>query len=101
MDYEQCANSVTTIIKSHWNATAPDPKQMTVPVTFTHDRKIAAGCVVFVVEADGSYEAKAFDSRYPLIDQTIRDVYHAAYFECDDYLDKVQPLMDAVAAKLK
>lgn len=44
---------------------------------------------------------KDFDQRYPDIDPEVQHIYHAAYFECDDDLEKKQDLIDEVAKALE
>jgi hypothetical protein len=99
MKFETIVNNVAHSIKLRQERAGIE--QISLPVTFTHEHKIAAGCVVFVVAPDGSYEAKDFDQRYPDIDPEVQRIYHAAYFECDDDLEKKQDLIDEVAKALE
>lgn len=98
MKFETIVNNVAHSIKLRQAKNGID--QFTLPVTFTHKYKIAAGCVVFIVAPDGSYQAKAFDQRYPDIDPEVQHIYYGAYFECDEDIDKMQPLIDAVAEQV-
>ncbi|ANK59924.1 MULTISPECIES: hypothetical protein [Loigolactobacillus] len=75
-------------------------QQVSFPVTFTHNKKEATGCLIFVVEKDGQYQAKKFSERYMNIDDPAVHVYHGAYYECDDDLDRRDELIDVIAGKL-
>lgn len=74
--------------------------EIALPVSFTHEHKIAAGCVIFIVAPDGSYQVKTFDQGYGDIDKKMQQIYHNAFYECDDDLDQLQPLVKAVADQL-
>ncbi|MFC6170599.1 hypothetical protein [Loigolactobacillus jiayinensis] len=92
---------VTDIVKTIKHRQAqPTGAQLALPVTFTHEHKIAAGCIVFIVEPDGSYQARQFDVRFPDIDAAVQAIYHAAYFECDADSDQMEPLIAAVKQQL-
>lgn len=78
----------------------PGFQQITLPVTYTHEHKIAAGCTIFIIEPNGDYDVKNFDVRYADIDPKIQQIYHAAYFEADEDLDARDDLIKNVAAAI-
>ncbi|MFD0897022.1 hypothetical protein [Loigolactobacillus binensis] len=99
MTFEGIVEDVVKTIKNRRQRQSGEP--FTLPVTFTSKHKIAPGCVVFIVATDGHYQAQKFDVRYPDIDEKVQAIYHGAYFECDDDVDQMAPLIAAVAAQLK
>ncbi|MDN5575103.1 MAG: hypothetical protein L0G32_03885 [Pediococcus sp.] len=72
-------------------------RECTFPVTFTRDGyKEADGCAIFLMEPDGKYTVKKFDTRYMDVDDPIRGIYHGAIFDCEEEPDKMDALIEAV-----
>ncbi|WP_412989008.1 hypothetical protein ACLJJ6_08665 [Pediococcus siamensis] len=76
--------------------------ECTFPVTFTRDGyKEADGCIIFLVEPDGSYTVKKFPTRYMDVQDPVRKIYHGAIFDCDEEPTAIDKLIETLADRVK
>lgn len=73
-------------------------QHITLPITFTHDRKEAVGCVIFDLPAkgQGDYSVHRFDQRYGMVQDPVRQVPHSTLYDCEADWDQADELVAAV-----
>ncbi|KRL75078.1 hypothetical protein FC17_GL002974 [Secundilactobacillus paracollinoides DSM 15502 = JCM 11969] len=97
MTRDTIINNILATLKTRQNnAKGVQTREMTFPITFTHEHKEAAGCAIIHVQPDGQYEVKSFDSKYANVEDPWRTIYHAALYDCDEDLDGRESLIDAI-----
>lgn len=97
MTRDTIINNILATLKTRQNnAKGVQTREMTFPITFTHEHKEAAGCAIIHVQPDGQYEVKSFDSKYANVEDPWRTIYHAALYDCDEDLDGRDSLIDAI-----
>ncbi|GEL15406.1 hypothetical protein PCE01_12080 [Pediococcus cellicola] len=76
--------------------------ECTFPITFTRDGyKEADGCLILLMEPDGKYSIKKFDTRYMDVKDPVRQIYHAAIFDCDDEPTVIDDFIKSLDDKVK
>lgn len=97
MTRDMIIGNISSILKLRKQHPSSAFKECTLPITFTHAKKEAVGCVILLVEPNGDYSINKFDSKYADIDDPVRKINHATLFDCDDDIDTMDDLLKAVA----
>ncbi|KRN65213.1 hypothetical protein IV80_GL000422 [Pediococcus cellicola] len=53
------------------------------------------------MEPDGKYSIKKFDTRYMDVKDPVRQIYHAAIFDCDDEPTVIDDFIKSLDDKVK
>lgn len=73
-------------------------QHVTLPITFTHERKEAVGCVIFDLPAkgQGDYSVHRFEQRYGMVQDPVRKVPHSTLYDCETDWDQADELVTAI-----
>lgn len=97
MTQEMIISNINSILAGRKESQRANAAIETLPITFTHEKKEAVGCAILLVQADGSYEVQKFESKFADVKDQIADYYHATVFDCDDDLEVMDGLLEALA----
>lgn len=96
MTREMIVSNITSSLLQRRNREDLHFKACTFPVTFTHNKKEAAECMILSIQPDGTYTTRKFETKFADIQDPIRDEYHAALFDCDDDTDQMDTLLTEI-----